>query len=92
MKYFDSINNNISEIEHSENKVNAYFENEVGPGMLQSSIKETFILKEIQTTRIESIATNTCSQWPKTADLSILAARWTGEIRVQPRFLTAKIV
>ena len=42
------------QIEHSENKVNTYFENEVGPEELQSSIQETYNLQNFRTTRTES--------------------------------------
>ena len=33
-----------SSIEHSENEIITRFENEVGPGMLQSSVQQTYIL------------------------------------------------
>ena len=31
-------------IEHSENKIFTYFENEVGPGVLQSNVQQTYNL------------------------------------------------
>ena len=29
------------EVEHSENKINTYFENDVGPGVLMRSVQQT---------------------------------------------------
>ena len=41
-------------IEHSENKIVMYFENEVGPGVLQSSVQQTCNLQKFHITRAES--------------------------------------
>ena len=40
--------------EHSENKIIAYFENEVGSGMLQSSVQQTYNLQIVQRIRTET--------------------------------------
>ena len=41
-------------IEHSENKFVKYFENETVPGVLQSTIQQTYNLQKILTERTES--------------------------------------
>ena len=41
-------------IEHSENNIITYFENEVGHGVLQSSVQQTCHLQKFPTTKTES--------------------------------------
>ena len=48
-----------------------YFENEVGPGPLQSSLQQTCTHQESQTMKTESKH----SQWPTLYVLGLLAAR-----------------
>ena len=42
-------------IEHSENKINMYFKNKVGPGMLQSNVRQVCVynLQKINAIRTE---------------------------------------
>ena len=80
-------------IEHSENKISTCFENEVGPGMLQSSIQQTYNLQIIQRIRTEM----THNQLHMVCAFGILAAlvfvkRWTGAFQVRSRFQTTRIV
>ena len=50
-----------SAMEHSENKIITYMENEAGPGVLQSSVQQTYTLRDyFQTTMTES----KYNQWP----------------------------
>ena len=44
----------LIEIEHSHNNVIMYFENEVGPGVFQLSVLQTYNLQNLHTTRTES--------------------------------------
>ena len=80
-------------MQDSENKIiGYYFGNEAGPGVLQSSVQQMCILKEIQTTRLQL----TRSQGLTSFHFSILAVlkfveRWTGALQVQSRFQTVQI-
>ena len=41
-------------MEHSENKFITHFENEAGPGVLQSNVQQSYTLQKILTERTES--------------------------------------
>ena len=79
-------------IEHSENKIITRFENEVGPGILQSSVQQTYNLQIIHKIRTEI----TYNQLYKICAFGILAAVefvecWAGALQVWSRFQTAKM-
>ena len=80
----------IYPIEHSENKIITYFENEVGPAVLPSSAQRTYT--QNHTERIESIH----NYLHVLHTFGILAVhlsfiRWAGALQVQSRFQTVKI-
>ena len=45
---------NLPLLEHSENKITSFLGNEVGPGVLNSSDRQTQTLQEFQTMKTES--------------------------------------
>ena len=80
-------------MEHPENKINRYFGNKVGPGVLHSNVQETCTLQESHTKTTESRN----SQWLMLCafnvfEVVVLFERWTGALQVLPRFGTAQIV
>ena len=58
------------DIEHSENKSITYFENEVEPGVVQSSVERTCTQEEFHIKLTES----KCNHWPTLFAFGILAA------------------
>ena len=76
-------------IEHSENKIvtqSGLFENEIGPGVLNSSIQQIRLLEEYQmhkpsVTEYVSILSKFCEIF---ADC-MFSECWTGALKVQPR-------
>ena len=65
-------------IEHSKNKVIAYFENEVVPGLLQTSVQQICYLQQFQTRKTGSKH----GQWPGFLPLAFLQ---------KARFLNARL-
>ena len=77
-------------IEHSENKIitqSGMFENEIGPGLLESSVRQTHALQEYQ--RHRPCATDYVSILSMFSEIfadCMFLEYWTGILQVQPRF------
>ena len=52
---FQFLSNFFYPIEHSENRIITYFENEVGPAVFQSSVQQTYYLQKFHRIMTESI-------------------------------------
>ena len=79
-------------MEYSKNKIFMYLENEVGPGVFQSSVQQIYNLQKFHTARTES----TNNQLLLVFAFGILPAvvfleLWIGALQVRSRFQTAFI-
>ena len=83
-EFIDIINGENTTIEHSE-KINyaiCAVRNEIGPGVLQSSVRQTYILQIY----ISEKARETLKEKPCCPSGYTLVECWTGALQVQPRF------